>query len=78
MDKMSHPAEEEFEKNNVPVLDASKIKMKMIEEFAVIDKDILKEEIENWNAKTKEKLKKEEEKKLLEVIEEYRAQRKRS
>lgn len=77
MDKMSHPAEEEFENNNIPVLDASKIKMKMIEEFAVIDKDILKEEIENWNAKTNEKLKKEEEQKLLEVIEEYRAQRKR-
>ena len=78
MDKMSHPAEEEFEKNNVPVLDASKINMKMIGEFAVIDRDILKEEIVNWNVKIKEKRKIEEERKLLEVIDEYRAQRKRS
>lgn len=77
MDKMSHPAEEEFERNKVPILDAAKIDMKMIDEFAVVDKYVLKEEIENWEAETKEKLKKEEEKKLLEVIDEYRAQRRR-
>jgi len=77
MDKMSHPAEEEFERNNIPVLDADKINMKMVDEFAVIDKGILKEEIENWKVKSREKRKKEEEKRLLEVIEEYRAQRKR-
>jgi len=77
MDKMSHTAEEEFEKNKVPVLDPAKIDMKMIDEFAVVDKDVLKEEIENWEIKTKEKLKKEEEKKLIEVIDEYRAQRRR-
>lgn len=77
MDKMSHPAEEEFEKNSVPVLDAGKIDLKMIDEFAVIDRDVLKREIGNWEAKTKEKRKEEEQKKLLEVIDEYRAQRKR-
>jgi predicted RNase H-like nuclease (RuvC/YqgF family) len=77
MDKMSHPAEEEFERNDIPVLDADKINMKMIDEFAVIDIGILKEEIENWKVKSREKQKKEEEKRLLEVIDEYRAQRRR-
>jgi len=77
MDKMSHPAEEEFERNDIPVLDADKINMKMIDEFAVIDKCSLKEEIENWKVKIMEKRKKEEEKRFLEVIEEYRAQRRR-
>ena len=77
-DKMSHPAEEEFAKNNVPVLDAGKIDLKMIDEFAVIDRDILNQEIENWKIETKERLKKEEEDKLFGVIEEYRAQRRRS
>jgi predicted RNase H-like nuclease (RuvC/YqgF family) len=78
VDKMSHPAEEEFERNKVPVLDACKIDIKMIDEFAVIDREVLKEEIENWKVKTENKQKKEEEKKLIGVIEEYRAQRRRS
>ncbi|MGZ7044615.1 MAG: DUF460 domain-containing protein, partial [Methanobacterium sp.] len=78
MDKMSHPAEEEFERNEIPVLDVKKIDLKMIDEFAVVSRDDLKEEIENWKIKTARKRKKEEEKKLIGVIEEYRAQRRRS
>ncbi|MGZ7069366.1 MAG: DUF460 domain-containing protein [Methanobacterium sp.] len=78
MDKMSHPAEEEFERNEIPVLDVKKIDLKMIDEFAVVSRDVLKEEIENWKIKTALKRKKEEEKKLIGVIEEYRAQRRRS
>jgi len=77
MDKMSHPAEEEFERNDIPVLDADEINMKMIGEFAMIDKCILTEEIKNWKVKTNEKRKKEDKKRLLEVIEEYRVQRRR-
>ncbi|MGZ7210016.1 MAG: DUF460 domain-containing protein, partial [Methanobacterium sp.] len=77
MDKMSHPAEEEFERNEIPVLDVKKIDLKMIDEFAVVSRDVLKEEIENWKIKTARKRKKEEEKKLIGVIEEYRAQRRR-
>ncbi|MGZ7159849.1 MAG: DUF460 domain-containing protein [Methanobacterium sp.] len=78
MDKMSHPAEEEFERNEIPVLNVKKIDLKMIDEFAVVSRDVLKEEIENWKIKTARKRKKEEEKKLIGVIEEYRAQRRRS
>lgn len=76
-DKMSHPAEEEFEKNMVPVLDANKIDLKMIDEFAVIERDVLNKEIENWKARVENRRMKEEKKKLLEVIDEYRAQRRR-
>ena len=77
MDKMSHPAEEEFERNEIPVLDAKKIDLKMIDEFAVVSKDILSLEIEKWKLKISKKLKKEQEKKLMGVIEEYRAHRRR-
>lgn len=76
-DKMSHPAEEEFEKKMVPVLDANDLDLEIIDEFAVIDKDIFKREIENWKTKTEEKERKKEEKKLFKVMDEYRAQRKR-
>jgi len=76
-DKMSHPAEEEFEKNMVPVLDANKIDLKMIDEFAVIERDVLDKEIENWKTRVETRRMKEEKKKLLEVIDEYRAQRRR-
>jgi predicted RNase H-like nuclease (RuvC/YqgF family) len=77
MDKMSHPAEEEFEKHEIPVLDAKRIDLKMIDEFAVISRDILREEIEKWKLKIANKLKKEQEEKLMGVIEEYRAHRRR-
>lgn len=76
-DKMSHPAEEEFEKSMVPVLDADKIDLKMIDEFAVIERDILDREIENWKISVENRRMKEEKKQLLKVIDEYRAQRKR-
>lgn len=76
-DKMSHPAEEEFEKNMVPVLDLNSINLQMIDEFAVIEEDVLNREIEKWKKNVETKRKKEEENKLLKVIDEYRAQRRR-
>ncbi|OEC87026.1 hypothetical protein A9507_08995 [Methanobacterium sp. A39] len=77
VDKMSHPAEEEFEKNMVPVLDANKIDLEMIDEFAVIDKDVLDNEIENWKTRVENRRNKEEKRQLLKMIDEYRAQRRR-
>ncbi len=76
-DKMSHLAEEEFEKNMVPVLDLNNINLQMIDEFAVIEEDVLNREIEKWRRKVENKRKKEEENKLIKVIDEYRAQRRR-
>jgi predicted RNase H-like nuclease (RuvC/YqgF family) len=77
VDKMSHPAEEEFEKNMVPVLDAKKVDLEMIDEFAVIERDILDKEIENWKARVETRRNKEEKKQLLKMIDEYRAHRRR-
>jgi predicted RNase H-like nuclease (RuvC/YqgF family) len=77
VDKMSHPAEEEFEKSMVPVLDANKIDLEMIDEFAVIDKDVLDNEIENWKTRVENRRNKEEKRQLLKMIDEYRAQRRR-
>ena len=77
VDKMSHPAEEEFEKNMVPVLDANKVDLEMIDEFAVIERDILDKEIENWKARVETRRNKEEKKQLLKMIDEYRAHRRR-
>ena len=77
VDKMSHPAEEEFEKSMVPVLDANKIDLEMIDEFAVIDKDVLDNGIENWKTRVETRRNKEEKRQLLKMIDEYRAQRRR-
>ncbi|MCZ3366853.1 DUF460 domain-containing protein [Methanobacterium veterum] len=77
VDKMSHPAEEEFEKSMVPVLDANKIDLEIIDEFAVIDKDILDKEIESWKTRVENRRNKEEKKQLLKMIDEYRAHRRR-
>ncbi len=76
-DKMSHQAGEEFEKNMVPLLDLNGIKLQIIDEFAVIEEDVLKREIEKWRKNVEARRKKEEENKLLNVIDEYRAQRRR-
>lgn len=78
MDKISYPAEEEFEKNMVPVLDANKIDLEIIDEFAVIDKDVLDDEIEKWETRVETRRNKEEKKQLLKMIDEYRAHRRRS
>lgn len=77
-DKMSHQAREEFEKNRVPVLDAKRMNLEMIDEFAIIKAETLKDEIESWKKVMETKTMKEDRKKLLKIIDEYRAKRKRS
>ncbi len=76
-DQMSHTAREVFEKEDIPVINADKLELRMVDEFAIIKAETLNNEIEKWNSKLKEQRKKEEEKKLLTVIDEYRAKRKR-
>ena len=61
----------------VPVLDANKIDLEIIDEFAVIERDILDKEIENWKARVETRRNKEEKKQLLKMIDEYRAHRRR-
>ncbi|MEW6009846.1 MAG: hypothetical protein AB1604_00925 [Euryarchaeota archaeon] len=74
---MSHTAREVFEKEDIPVINADKLQLRMVDEFAIIKAETLNNEIAKWNSKLKEQRKKEEEKKLLTVIDEYRAKRKR-
>ncbi|MCE7698706.1 MAG: DUF460 domain-containing protein [Methanobacterium paludis] len=76
-DKMAHQAEEEFEKHKVPILDAKMMELEMIDEFAIIKSETLKKQIGQWNKDMEARLLKEERKKLLKVIDEYRAKRKR-
>lgn len=76
-DKMSHQAKEVFERENIPVISADKLETKLVDEFAIVKYENLKDEIDKWNIKIKELRKKEEEKKLWTVIDEYRAKRKR-
>ncbi len=77
-DKMSHQAKEVFEKNMIPLLEEEKIDLKMIDDFAVIMNQDLKRESDKWTKNQEEKKKKEDRKKLLKIMDEYKAQRKRS
>ncbi len=47
-------------------------------EFAIINSKSLKREIEKWNELVKDQRKTEDEKKLMNLVDEYRAQRRRS
>jgi predicted RNase H-like nuclease (RuvC/YqgF family) len=77
-DKISHQAQEEFEKNMVPLLDTDKIDIRMIDQFAIINNMKLEEEIKKWKEKTENKMIKENNQEILKVFDEYRAHRKRS
>lgn len=78
MDRVSHQAEEEFEKNMVPLLQADHLNLKSIDQFAIVGAPRLKKAIEKWNAKIENKRNKENTQEILKVIDEYRAKRKRN
>lgn len=77
-DQMSHTAEEEFEKNMIPILPRETVDLKMIDKFAVVSNDSLRSQIENWKTQVRDRKASEDRKKLLNVIDEYRAKRRRS
>ena len=78
MDKISDPAENIFKKNLIPLISASDVKINSMNEFAIINSKSLKREIEKWNKLVKDQRKTEDEKKLMNLVDEYRAQRRRS
>lgn len=78
LDKMSHQAREVFEKNKIPLLEEKNVDLNMADDFAVIMKTDLKGEIDKWAKNLEEKKKKEDSNKLLKIIDDYKAQRKRS
>ncbi len=77
-DKMSHQARSEFERNLVPIIPLENVDLKMADDFAVIISDDLDREIIKWEKNQEDKRKKEETNKLLKIMDDYRAKRKRS
>ncbi len=77
MDKVSHYAEEEFERNMVPLLQAETLDLKIIDQFAIVNPKSLEMELDKWKVKIENKLVKENTQEILNVIDEYRAKRRR-
>ena len=77
IDNVSHNAEEEFERNMVPLLKADQLDLKIIDQFAIVDNKILQSELGKWKVKVESKMLEENNQEILNVIYEYRAKRKR-
>jgi predicted RNase H-like nuclease (RuvC/YqgF family) len=77
MENVSHYAEEEFERNMVPLLKADQLDLKIIDQFAIVSTENLQSELGKWNAKIESKMHKENTQEILNVIYEYRAKRRR-
>jgi uncharacterized protein len=78
MDKISDPAENIFEENMIPLIPANSVEMTSMSEFYIVNSKALKREIKRWIEGVNNQKKKEDKKKLLKLVDEYRAQRKRS
>jgi predicted RNase H-like nuclease (RuvC/YqgF family) len=78
-DDMSHAAEEELFRLNVPVLMAKEVKIKFDpdEEIAVIDPEDISNAIDEWNMKAEERRKQEKEEWLASLVDEYRSERRK-
>lgn len=78
MDKISDPAENIFEDNMIPLVPASSVEINLMHEFAIVNSESLRREIERWIVTINKQKNNEDKKNLLKLVEEYRAQRKRS
>jgi predicted RNase H-like nuclease (RuvC/YqgF family) len=78
-DDMSHAAQEELFRLNVPVLMAKEVKIKFDpdEEIAVIDPEDIRNAIDEWNLKAQERRKQEKEEWLASLVDEYRSERRK-
>jgi predicted RNase H-like nuclease (RuvC/YqgF family) len=78
-DDMSHAANEELFRLNVPVLMAKEVKIKFdpAEEIAVIDPEDITNAIDEWNKKAEERRKREKEEWLASLVDEYRSERRK-
>jgi predicted RNase H-like nuclease (RuvC/YqgF family) len=77
-DKMSHQAREEFERNMVPLIERDAVHLEMADDFAVIRSRDLERQISKWKKNQEEEKKREDRNKLLKIMDDYRAKRKRS
>lgn len=76
-DSMSHQATHVLEEANIPIISADRLEIKNVDEFAIIKAETLNNEIEKWKINVEQVRKKAERQKLLKVIDEYKAKRKR-
>ncbi|MDO8870584.1 MAG: DUF460 domain-containing protein [Methanobacteriaceae archaeon] len=76
-DEMPPQAKEVLENNDIPLIKSSKIGIKMGKDFAIVKSEILDKEIQIWKNKIKKQRNQDEKEKLWNVIDEYRAKRKR-
>ncbi len=78
MDKISDPAENIFKENRIPLIPANSVEMTSMSEFYIVNSKALKREVKRWIEDVNNQKKKEDNNKLLKLVDEYRAQRKRS
>ncbi|RLG72105.1 MAG: hypothetical protein DRO11_02935 [Methanobacteriota archaeon] len=74
---MSHTAMQTLEKHDIPILAPGKVGLRHVDGFAIADPQKLKENIEKWMEKHKEKMLAEKEAWLEEMINNYRETRKK-
>jgi uncharacterized protein len=77
MDKISDPAENIFEENMVPLIPANNVKMYSTGEFYFVNSKDFDFEMEKWNKHVNNQKRRENNKNLLKLVDEYRAQRRR-
>lgn len=77
--EMSHAAEEELFRLNVPVLNVKEVKIQFEkgEELALIDPEEIRRAIDDWNKRAEEKRKAAKEEWLKSLVDEYRSERRR-
>ncbi|MFQ6050747.1 MAG: DUF460 domain-containing protein [Candidatus Hydrothermarchaeota archaeon] len=74
---MSHVAEEVFKEENIPIIDPDKVRLRHVDDFAVIDSELFRREIENWLREDKKRKDTESLDAIEDIIYEYKEKRAR-
>jgi len=72
---MSHLALDQFTSSHIPVIEANKLRITMVDEFAVVDNEHLEKEVEKWEISHKFRERAEAADALERLVEEYRQER---
>jgi predicted RNase H-like nuclease (RuvC/YqgF family) len=76
VEKMSHIAEARFLESEIPLIERNELKtLKKVDEFAIIDKNELDEELVEWEKRYNQLLKEKTQDMLKKIIKEYRKQK---
>jgi uncharacterized protein len=77
MDKISDPAETVFKNCMIPVIPEDFIQIKKLSDLAYVELDDLEDQIQKWMERTRKQQTNEDKNKLISLVDEYRAQRRR-